>query len=474
MPASKKTKAEATAKAPPSLRGYYAEKMRAIDKSLRMTDGVGHHATPLSTGLLSFDWAFSGGVLPSFVQISGEEASGKSSASMTILASAVSRNVPNVIFHDAEGSVTPEILDRILKGFRLKDVFSEGLARYYSPDVLEDFTSHMGALIKAIPDKVWDDKVESWVYSLPKGLKSTTAMVSAMEKAGLKVDRKASTDTHWVVPTEYSGPEAVVILDSWPALIPKNVEEADGAGVGIAAGARALSAELPKFAGRLRSKGVILWSVNQLRAIPMARYGPTHYEPGGNSLRFFTSARFQMFSRAVPAGFDRDDKASALCIEKAADGEGYDRYAFKAINNTKYKGGRPLLRTMSRVWVSDRHGRMNGFDPVFDTLQYLMQTGQLQGSKNKKMKLKLRPTAKGGDGLSALASKEFDYAAFKKLIVAEHFADKDLLASAMKGLKLSGKAPRLRNALFSQMKVDKDLWSDLTSDEDDQNEDQNE
>jgi hypothetical protein len=221
-----------------------------------------------------------------------------------------------------------------------------------------------------------------------------------------------------------------------------------------------MSDELPKFVGRLRAKGVILFTVNQLRDIPMARYGPTQKEPGGNALKFYSAVRNRMFSRVPPSGWDRDPDNGQICLEPSVFGEGkFDAYSFKSFRNFKNKMGKPFLKTMGRVWISDYGGTMRGFDPYFDTLNYLLQTGQIEGTKKGyTFNFIAEGSPKMWDGMKQLSETTVTKDDLKLLTVAEHLKDKELKAKAYKKLGMQ-KSPQLRKWLFGQVQSNKALWS---------------
>ena len=440
-----------------ALTAYYKNAVRAVDKKYRLSTAASINPRPTSTGLLVADFVMGGGMYPLFTQISGMEASGKTTLSMFAVASAIRSKVPIVSYFDAEGAMVPEFSDNILGTFKLTDVFSSGRAGYYNTTVLEEFTGYVSTLLKSMPDKTYIEDASAWCYSIPKGQKTSTPILEALSSSGMKPDRKLSTGSDWLIPTEYDGLEGAIFLDSWPSLIPDKIEE-DNGGAGLGATARVMSAELPKFAGKLKRKGVLLWSINQLRTKPMQAYGDPSYEPGGAALGYVSAIRNRMYSRAVPQGFTRDPKSGGVCLEPSAYGSGTDVYAFKQIVNTKSKVGRPFLKGMARVWISDRDGKPRGFDPAFDVLHYLQLTGQIAGT-SKGYTLKLRPEGgKPSAGLLALSKVPVSFTDLKGLVVAEHFRDKQLLGAVLKRLKLTDQ-PHLRAWLFAQMQNDKGLWS---------------
>lgn len=459
-PATKTTKRTSAVeeKAIQRLSSYYASRVAEIDKKLDMVAGQSIALTPISTGSLVADYISSGGIHAIFCQVSGPEGAGKSSLGMSVLGEAVRMKVPLIEVHDAEGSITPEYANNIFRTFGLDDIFVKGgPANYYDTDVLEDFSERMSQLLKMLPNKVWNTDIKSWAYSIQKG--SSSGLLKALEGLGLKVDKSASDDTRWIIPTEYGGPEGFVMLDSWMAIFSEKEDE-EGQSGQMAGNATPLNKNLRRFAARFRKKGVAFYSTNQIRENPGQRYGSPLYEPGGNALKHFSQFRMRMFPRAVPQGFERDKESGGLCIEEDVSGEGYDYYAFKALENTKHKLGRPFMKGMIRIWVADKNGEPRGIDPVFDTIEYLKMTGQLTGNR-KKYHLQFRDSIKGS-AVRALEEIEWSYETLKEVLIYEHFGDRNSLRDLAERTGFT-KVPHLRENLFQQVRGDKGLYGSSVS-----------
>jgi RecA/RadA recombinase len=178
--------------------------------------------------------------------------------------------------------------------------------------------------------------------------------------------------------------QALVLVDSYPAMNP-TANDDDDANNSLALQARMFSKHLPRVKGRMAAKMVAVIGINQLRAVPMAMYGPKETEPGGVALKFNSDVRIQW----TPIGsnlpfipkFDADDR---LEHELSVTGSGKDRYRYirmKAIKNKLWTPGR---KGFVRLWVEDGTGEARGFDPFFDTVMYLKETGQLKGSSSRK------------------------------------------------------------------------------------------
>ena len=179
--------------------------------------------------------------------------------------------------------------------------------------------------------------------------------------------------------------------------------------------------------GKLRAKRAIIFGVNQIRKAPMVMFGPSEYEPCGEALKFNSSVRHWIGSRAVPNEWRSDAKNSKVSVEPSVEGKGEDQYAYKFISNKKNKTYTPFLECWSRVWIRDGKGKGRGLDTVFDTAQFLFNTGiAKRGRKNMveftKMKDKLHP----------LNGMTLDWLDFKTLIIAEEFKDKEVIEKAAK------------------------------------------
>lgn len=453
---------------------YLRATIKENDKKLDLVSGHSKGVEPISSGSLVIDFVLNGGYHPIFNQITGPEGAGKSTAAMSALASAYKTSVPWIEMWDAEASVVPDYAEAMFSAFDLSEVFDEGSrAGYYQDDILEHFSGKMASMIKAMPDKVWNDQVGAWCYSVKKGSNKRAQKISAaLKAAGLKEDKAASKDTRWLFPTDFGGPEGFVIADSWAAFKTEKVEE-EGLSNQMGGNATPLGRNLKLFGSAFQKKGVILFSTNQIRENPGAsKYQDPMYEPGGNALKHYTQMRMRMFPRAVPQEFTKDKENGSLCIEESISGEGYDYYAFKAVNNHKHKMGRPMLKGMIRIWVSDENGQARGIDPHYDTYAYLKRTGQIVGKSNS-FQFKFRPSIKS-QAVLALQELTWTYELLKELVIAEHFNMKDHLkdlAMRMGDPGKKGKAaqpgftkfPKLREALFQQIRTDEGLWSTKVS-----------
>jgi hypothetical protein len=83
------------------------------------------------------------------------------------------------------------------------------------------------------------------------------------------------------------------------------------------------------------------------------------------------------------------DKEEGCEVEKSVTGQGSDRYNYIMSKNIKNKLSNPKRKAWFRLWTEDAKGDARGFDPHFDTMCYLRETGQLDGNVRKKLTLKL-------------------------------------------------------------------------------------
>lgn len=71
-------------------------------------------------------------------------------------------------------------------------------------------------------------------------------------------------------------------------------------------------------------------------------------------------------------------KSGQIEEEKCWDGIGIDKYRYIKINTKKNKCFSPFRNSLMRVWLEEKGDIGRGIDPVFDTMQYLQETGQAE------------------------------------------------------------------------------------------------
>lgn len=420
----------------------YDGMMEVLDKNARLVQGSmsleARKDSTISTGLLGTDLMIGGGLLGGrWYTMFGAEGSGKSSHLAHMKIAASNSGIPIIGDFDYEGSSTPEYYDGILEYasktirktqqlYGLKDAKGAWVippkVRYWNPNVAEDFFNPIASMLRKMPDKLFIENHWFYVWDADKPGRAA---------AGDKYSKAMYSKYHRLFVEAPDGkPQALFFLDSYPAMFPEALDQ-DDAGRGMAAIARAMSENCPKIFSKLRPKNVIIVGANQLRQRPAVMYGDPTYEPAGDTIKFVSSCRVRHTPISVPHGKGPIEKESSAIYDDLQDTYRYIK--MKAIKN---KISTPYLETKQRVWVDDGTGTAHGFDPVWDTFQFLKSTGQLEGSM-KKMKITL-------DGIQPIST---DWLGFKTLILIQ---GKDRIP-ALKSLKLKAD-PKIRERCFAQVR----------------------
>jgi RecA/RadA recombinase len=427
--------------------------LNTIEKKtgLSSTGMGGEGDTRMSTGLLMLDLISGGGITAGWYTTFGEEQSCKSTLAMALSAFAVTQDVPIIAYADFEGSTTPNYVQNILNTMGVKatveDVFGvkdrmgnyvkRPRIRYLPCDTAEQFFDYLAMLERTLPDKVFEAGEWWYVYE------NTNENRKKLAKTGHEYDKKRfSKYNKFYVPAENGGLQALLITDSYPAMLPERLD-VDEPGAGLAAVARMFAEQLPRVKGKMRKKRIAVIGVNQLRDVPMAKYGPPKKQAAGNAVRFYSDVRFQNTARALSAISDaRPSKDSPYEVENSVEYEGKDYYRYIDVRGEKNKFSQPNLRCWLRLWVEDGNGNARGFDPVWDTYEYLRATGQMIGSRKKKLQMKLE----GNE-----ARKPIEWEDFKTLILGE----KKEIAAICK--KIGMKPCFVRKVCFRQMEKKKGI-----------------
>ncbi len=356
--------------------------------------------TPLSTGMLCVDLQMGGGLRAGMYTSAGGEQSAKTTSALTYLANAIKENIPVLEWWDFEGSTknSRPYVRAIVKGAGVKLTMNELFGKkdpetgkwiirprvkYHAESVGEKFFKYMAEVLRTMPDKKFvanrwwlrfdESKINHQKYD-------AYADNTMPKKYGKGIWVEAPDDKL----------QGIFFIDSWAACNTTANDEEDHDN-SLAGNARMFSKHLPRIKGRLAEKMVALVGVNQLRDIPMARFGPKVQEPGGTALRFNSDVRTRNTSRA--SGYPlwaKQFNDEFEEVEKSVEFEGqYDRYRYiqtKAIKNKLWTPGR---KAWIRIWVEDGSGTARGFCPFFDTMYYLKQTGQLEGKGRKGLTLNL-------------------------------------------------------------------------------------
>lgn len=392
-----------------------------------------------TTGLFVLDLVLgNGGVVPGgWYTFYGPEQSAKSTTAMQIVNTVASDDkIPLLPYFDSEGSSDPNYIENMysnkLPADELFGVYDEYTGkyivkprvRYYGNSVIETFFNSVKSMLNKLPDKLYDEGKWWYVYENTKANR---------KKVGSSYDKGMfSKHNAFYVPADTPYPQALVVVDSYPALIPERMDEKEDGGGGMAEAARAFSENIKKIRGKLRSKGVVIVGVNQLRLRPAVMFGNPEYEPCGETLKFAADVRIKSTPRAIPHNYGK----GMLEEEDSVLDEGVDTYRYIHLRAIKNKLSTPYLEGWARLWVKDANSIARGFDPVWDTFQYLKMTGQIKGTM-KKMSISI------GDKVHI---KKLSWMDFKSLVL---LSGKELKALCKKlGIK---KNPKLRERCARQL-----------------------
>lgn len=256
--------------------------------------------------------------------------------------------------------------------------------RYNAETEGEKFFNWLSAILRDMPDKKYVK--DQWWFVFDEANKVHKAKVGHLADAGMKSKYGKGL---WV-PAPDGKLQGIVFCDSFPAMNPdsNDDEEADRS---LGVHARFFSKHLPRIKGKLARKMVALQGVNQLSEIPMAMYGPKEKEKCGNALKFNSDVRCWFTSRSSGMPYNpKFDTEERVEIERSVEfPDGKDRYRYIQVSPKKNKLSQPGRKHWLRLWVQDGSGEARGFDPFFDTVFYLRETGQLKARNRKSMQLNL-------------------------------------------------------------------------------------
>ena len=190
--------------------------------------------------------------------------------------------IPNSFMVDGvltHNSGEPTYIENMLKtngiNISIEDVFGvrdprssnwikKPLIRYQKPQVAERFFDYVYKLEKSLPDKlcVGDD----WYYVFDDTKENRKKVGDHFDKNYWRKTKKLR------VPAPDGTPQALIVVDSYPAMLPERLDDED-AGAGMAAQARMFSEQIKRIKGRMSSKRIIIVGVNQLRQRPAVMYG---------------------------------------------------------------------------------------------------------------------------------------------------------------------------------------------------------
>lgn len=394
------------------------------------------------TGLLSLDVALAGGLLGGgWYTFFGGEQSCKSTTAMTVLASIMSQKsfVGKSAYFDYEGSSQADYIENIMQSMGVNEdverVFGvredetgewivKPRVRYYAPDTGEKFFHYLAKLGKMLPDKVRIGDNWYFVYE------NTKANQKALK--GLYDKKYFSKHNKFRVPAPDGTIQAIVLTDSYPAMLPSQADEKEEGDKSVGLQARMFADGLKRVKGMMRSKRIVVLGVNQLRKVPMAMYGPTENEPCGDALKFYSDVRLRMSSVSIPHGKGMIEEEESV----VADGD--DQYRYIKIRTHKNKlGGIPNQSITMRLVVANGDGIATGFCRTWDAFQYLKITGQIGGTRKrikflegfnvvKKDKKNGKKKEKFVDFKSPLAGKTLDWMQFKTLMEGDRDAIREV------------------------------------------------
>ena len=393
-----------------------AEKKAGLSSVLLRRDNFAGSA--ISTGCLCLDKILGGGIPGGrIIGISGPERAGK-----TLLATQIGSNQVSgyrfLTYMDAEGSTDPIFLaarginfDKY-RGRRNKN--NELLPKevdyvnFYQPSTVEQMANYVHTLSSALPENRNPDK-----------------------------------------------PFCIYVLDSVVALI---TDEIDGDVIDankMAMHARAYSTYLPIINSDLVKSGSTLIYTNQLRQKPMVSFGSNLYEPCGDALKFFASARL-MLSATKPKLDEKDHpfltkemiagvtpREGGVWEESHVDknGEilGLDKYIYTGIKTVKNKIYTPFQKCWMRIQFEENGNTGRGLDPVFDIFTFFLDEGYIAPSTNAKGKdVKGRYDSYSDDQFDPVKELdmpgEFDYYEFKNWV----YANPGLVPTIREKLLVSG------------------------------------
>ena len=386
-----------------------------IEKDYALSgSSLGQSEKRLSTGMLTEDVIIGGGIAPGWYTFFGGEQSCKSTGANSIMIAALRTEVPVISMWDYEGSSSPEYIEGIMQvngvkmpieqvfGIRDPETSKWAVAprvRYYAEGIAEKFFDYVAKLERTLPDKI--QMGDDWYYVYEsKNAEGKTHKKNA-EIVGNRYDQVYFKKTgKYRIKAKDGNLQALLILDSLPAMLPEK-QDVDDPGSAMAMQARMFSEQIKRIKGKLRSKRIAIIAVNQVRKAPMVMFGNPEYEPCGEAPKFYSDVRLRMTPRVLNAAPGITDKGMIL-EEKSVTGKGVDTYRMIHIRAHKNKLSVPNMEGWLRLWIEDGNGVARGFDPVWDTWRYLVDSGQCSGKRNG-----IKLTIKGKEAKKAMTWMEF-------------------------------------------------------------------
>lgn len=253
------------------------------------------------TGNLCLNLMTAGGFLGGgWYTFFGKEQSCKTTLATNVLGSIIRQKdfLGRAFFYDYEGSFNADYANNMWqystngRANNVEDVFGKKdkagnwivrpRIQYFAPAVGEDFFDALSQLLKKLPSVMLLDGTYWYIY--PNTKANQSLLKGKYDSAYFKKFNK------FRVPAPHGLPQAVIIVDSYPSMLPRNQDAKEDGSDGLASQARMFSEGLKRVKGRMREKRVLVFGINQLRDIPMAMHGPKEQEACGNALRFYCMA----------------------------------------------------------------------------------------------------------------------------------------------------------------------------------------
>ena len=429
---------------------FYSDSMDVISKRQNFESSSLDVAPPMSTGLLQIDMVYGGGIRASMITAAADEQAAKTTLALATMAAAIKENIPIIGFMDYEGSTknSKPYVQSILKTqgvnltvdqvFGKKDKDGKWVVnprvRYRSETILERFYDWLSEILRELPDKKYVEG--KWWLVFDDKNKSHKA--KAADFVNTAMTRKYGNGLWVEAPDDKI--QGIFFVDSYTAMQPK-IKDDESISDQLSVKASAFSKQLERVKGRMAEKMVTVYGLNHLRDNPMAMFGPKQSEKGGKALQQFSDVRLRQTSRSLSAApfspkadKNEDYNETEPSVEFAGGNDVYRYVHIKAIKNKLWT---PQRTCFIRLWVRDGNGQARGIDPVFDTIAYLKDTGQLSGTR-KAFKLKL-------EGLGA-STKSVTWSQIKQWILG----NKEVMTKA--SVYAGFKPMNLRAFCFKQIK----------------------
>ncbi len=250
--------------------------------------------------------------------------------------------------------------------------------QYYPETVAEKFFDWLAEIERRMPDKKLIGK-EWWLIYEDTKINRATLGDAHNPKMAKKYGKGL-----WV-PAPDGNLQALIVVDSWAGMLPADSDDAE-TDRSLAGQARMFAKQLPRIKGRMAKKMIAMIGMNQLSDIPMAMYGPKQQEVGGKRLRYYSDVRIWNKKRSSGMHFAYEgmfDKEDGFELERSVTGSGKDSYLYVQTRTVKNKLSTSGRKGWFRIWAADSSGNGCGFDPFYDTMVYLLETGQVSGNRKK-------------------------------------------------------------------------------------------